>query len=113
MALGVGSHGFQREDLARYRKRVADPRSAKTLISVVGRLQRNGFTIQGSHYKKLPRGFEAEGRAAELLLHNGLSAVVERTLPAEAASNKFVTHCAREWKKLAPLHEWLTKEIRA
>ncbi|MGB5809457.1 MAG: DUF2461 domain-containing protein [Polyangiales bacterium] len=109
--LGAGSHGFAKEALARYRKRMNDEKSAGVLSSLVKRLERAGYSISEKHYKKPPRGFNGNAAGAELVLQAGLSASIERAAPAELSSTKFSSYCAREWKKLAPLHHWLMQEI--
>lgn len=109
--LGAGSHGFDKEALARFRKALRDDRAAKSLASLIKRLQRAGYEIGGKTYKKLPPGFSENGAARELVLHSALWASTERKSPAELASSKFVGYCAREWKKMAPLHQWLTEEV--
>lgn len=105
--LGAGSHGFSKEELARYRKRMNDGKAAKELGSLTRRLQTAGYDIGGKHYKKPPRGFNGNEAGADLVLHSALWASADRKAPPELGSNKFVMYCAREWKKLAPLHRWL------
>ena len=50
---------------------------------------------------------QAEGFAAEMLLHDELYAWMEAPHPAELGSAKLVDWCAGEFKKMAPLHAWL------
>lgn len=109
--LGAGSHGFDKEALARFRKALRDDRAAKSLASLIKRLQRAGYEIGGKTYKKLPRGFSENGAARDLVLHSALWASTERKSPPELASTKFVGYCVREWKKMAPLHRWLMEEV--
>lgn len=109
--LGVGSHGFDKEALARFRKALRDDRAAKSLASLIKRLQRAGYEIGGKTYKKMPRGFSENGAARDLALHSALWASTERKSPPELASTKFVGYCLREWKKMAPLHRWLMEEV--
>ena len=109
--LGAGSHGFSKEALARYRKRLNDPDAAKSLRSLTKRFERAGYEVGGQTYKKPPAGFNGNAAAADLVLHSALWASVERKSPPELASSKFVSYCAREWKKLAPLHRWLIEQV--
>lgn len=110
--LGAGSHGFSKEALARFRKCMNDEKTAKALGTLLKRLERSGFGISGKHYKKPPRGYNGNSAGADLVLYAGLSASVERKAPPELATRKFAAYCAREWKKLAPLHQWLMTEVR-
>ncbi len=109
--LGAGSHGFQKEALARYRQKMNDDKAAKSLAALVKRLGRGGYQIHGKTYKKPPPGFSGSAAGQELVLYSGMSAGVERKSPPELASAKFATYCAREWKKLAPLHRWLLEQV--
>lgn len=109
--LGAGSHGFSKEALASYRRRLTDERAAKSLVSLTKRLQRMGYEIGGKTYKVPPRGFNRNAASRGLVLHSALWASIERKSPPELASAKFATYCAREWKKLAPLHRWLIEEV--
>jgi len=109
--LGTGSHGFAKESLAQYRRRLMDDSAAKALGSVLKRLQRAGYEIHKKTYKQLPRGFEGSSVAGELVLYSGLSARVARKVPPELRSSKFVTYCAKEWRRLAPLHRWLMDHV--
>lgn len=108
---GVGAHRFSKEALARYRDSLRDDAAAKSLARLVRRLERNGYRIRGKTYKKPPRGFEGGAAAEELVLYSGLSAGVERKSPPEVKNSKFVGYCTREWRKLAPLHEWLMTHV--
>jgi uncharacterized protein (TIGR02453 family) len=109
--IGAGSHGFSKEALARYRKRMNDEKAAKSLGALVKRLERAGYEVGGKTYKKPPRGFNGNAAGENLVLHSALSAGVERKSPPELGSSKFASYCAREWKKLAPLHRWLIDNV--
>lgn len=109
--LGAGSHGFSKDALARYRRCMHDEQAVRALGSLIKRLGRAGYSVEGKTYKQAPRGFDGIGVATELVLYGGLSAGVERKSPPELGRAEFVTYCAREWKKLAPLHRWLMDNI--
>jgi uncharacterized protein (TIGR02453 family) len=109
--LGVGSHGFAKESLARYRESLKDATAAKELAAVLRRFGRAGYEIRKKTYKKPPRGFEGSPVAEELVLYGGVSAHVARKAPAEMRSAKFVSYCTTEWRKLAPLHRWLMEYV--
>jgi uncharacterized protein (TIGR02453 family) len=111
MELGVGSHGFAKESLARYRESLKDATAAKELAAVLRRFGRAGYEIHKKTYKKPPRGFEGSPVAEELVLYGGVSAHVARKAPAEMRSAKFVGYCTKEWRKLAPLHRWLMEHV--
>lgn len=109
--LGAGSHGFSKEALSRYRSRLRDQGAARALASLIKRFERAGYSVRGKTYKQAPRGFAGRGVAVDLVLYGGLSVGVERRSPPELASAKFASYCAKEWKKLAPLHRWLMENV--
>jgi uncharacterized protein (TIGR02453 family) len=111
--LGAGSHGFSKELLVSYRRALADEEAAKSLASLTKRLERAGYELGGKTYKKPPRGFASRAVARDLVLHSALWVSAERRSPPELASSRFAAYCAREWKKMAPLHRWLAEEVVA
>jgi uncharacterized protein (TIGR02453 family) len=104
LVLGAGKHGFEGEHLERYRGAVGPE-----LVRAVEAVEAAGAEVGGKHYKRLPAGYEAEGREAELLLHSGLYAGRELPVPSEAHTAAFPDFCAAEYRKLAPLVEWLAR----
>jgi uncharacterized protein (TIGR02453 family) len=99
LVLGAGKHTFEGEQLDRYRSAVG-PELVRAVDAV-------GGEVGGKQYKRLPAGYEAEGREAELLLHAGLYAGRELPVPEETHTPAFPDFCAAEYRKLAPLVEWL------
>ena len=108
---GVGAHRFSKEALLRYRESLTDDAAAKSLVSMIKRFERNGYRIFGKTYKQVPRGFVGGVAAQELVLFSGLAAGAERKSPPEIRSAKFLAYCSKEWKKLAPLHQWLMEHV--
>jgi hypothetical protein len=47
----------------------------------------------------------------EMLLHNGLYAGIETKIPPEFFTPKIVSYCVTHYKKMKPLHDWLTAFI--
>jgi uncharacterized protein (TIGR02453 family) len=113
VGIGVGAHAFDKSALARYRKAVAGETSGKALVAAVKRVERAGYSLEGEHYKKVPRGFDADpdSEAGRLLRHNGLWIGNDEKLPAVLHSKGFVRWCVDRWKKMKPLHDWLVDEL--
>ncbi|MFH1501417.1 MAG: DUF2461 domain-containing protein [Candidatus Eisenbacteria bacterium] len=112
LMLGVGVYMFTKENLERYRKAATSPRSGPLLAKAVKAIESRGYEVGGSHYKRVPRGFDPDHPNAALLKHNGLYAGFETKVPDEFYSGKFVDHCLRHFKKMLPLHEWLVASVR-
>ena len=69
---------------------------------------RPGLTVGGRHYKRVPSGMEAEGPAADLLLHRGLYTGGEPVkYPPEMFQASFVDYCIERFRSVLPLHNWL------
>ncbi len=108
LMLGGGVYMIPPPLLGRYRKAVVDPRLGRDLARIVARLASAGdLTIGGSHYKRVPAGYDADHRNAPFLLHNGLYASWEGPLPEEFTSERLVDFCVAKFVPMAPLHRWL------
>lgn len=105
--IGVGAHGFDKQALAVFRERVADPRDGAHLIDAVQALSRAGVKVDGEHYRRAPRGYELEGARERLIRHNALYAAVEQAHPKSLRTGRFVDWCMTRWRRMAPLHRWL------
>jgi uncharacterized protein (TIGR02453 family) len=106
LILGAGKHGFESAQLDRYRGAVG-----LELVRAVERVEAAGAEVGGRHYKRVPTGYEADGRAADLLLHDALYAGRELPVPEAAHTPAFVDFCLAEYGKLAPLVEWLAATL--
>jgi uncharacterized protein (TIGR02453 family) len=111
LMLGTGMHIFSKENLERYRKAVVHKTHGPQLKKTVAGISRKGYIFHGSHYKKVPRGFDANHKFAEFLLYNGLTAMIEEKIPKEFYSGTIVDYAYSHFKKMYPLHEWLLKAV--
>ena len=108
LTLGVGIQRFERKTLADYRSTVVDGRKGPALERLIRKLEKSGcYEIKGATRKALPRGFDPKHRRANLLLHDGLYAVLEQHLPPETRSPEFVDWCLQHFSQLAPVHRRL------
>lgn len=108
--LGAGIHCFPPKLLEAYRNSVADSKFGPALVMSVEELTtKPGYSIGGKHFKKLPKGYHAEGLAAELLLHNGLYAAYETEIPDALYSSEILDYCFEIFKEMTPIHRWLVE----
>jgi len=108
LLLGGGMHRFEPAQLERYRTSVVDDDRGGALRDEVERLQGEGYEIGGQRYKRMPRGFEAPDDRASLLLHEGIFSWVEFSpLPDAVFTEDFPRFCAKRYRPLAPLVDWL------
>ena len=107
----VGQHGFDGPHLAAYRDAVADAKMGKELEEALALVTSRGdFEIGGEHYKRVPRGYDADHTRAELLKYNGLWALnTDAIMPPDLYEPQLVDICFANCQKMAPIHEWLVK----
>lgn len=112
LILGAGAHLFDKDRLAAYRQAVVDPVKGEALRRALDELAASGHGVQGQHYAKLPRGFEAETEdQARLLRHKALWPAIEEAHPTALSSAELVPYCAAKWREVAPLHRWLVDTL--
>ncbi len=112
LILGAGNHGFDKVRLETFRQAIMDIKSRTELARMIADLEASNHAIGGGHYARVPRGFSADDAAAERLLKfNGLWATRETPHPGELFTDGFADFCATEWRRMNPLHHWLTHNI--
>lgn len=110
VTVGAGAHGFDRGRLARFRAAVMDPQTGSSLADVVRRIERRCARVGGETFTRMPRGFDADGDRARLLLHGALYAHAEH--PATLATEPgLVSTLLRDWRSFTPLHSWLVANV--
>jgi uncharacterized protein (TIGR02453 family) len=105
---GTGLYGLGPEQLARYRDMVVDPVEQKALFSALDAAQAVGCTLGDPDLARLPKEYEAEGRAGVLLRHKS---IVARTHGTEADPEVITGDGAVDWsmaqtRALLPLIRW-------
>jgi uncharacterized protein (DUF2461 family) len=108
----AGAHGFDRNQLARYRTAVADTRGGADLATIVTELESASVDVGGETYSRTPRGFEVDEPAIERLLrHSALYAHLE-LLASAATTPGFVEQALRSWRSCVPIHRWLHDHVQ-
>jgi uncharacterized protein (TIGR02453 family) len=110
--VGAGAHGFDKQQLARYRKAIVDSAALHELDPVVAELDHAGFDVGGETYARIPRGFAADGPCADRLLRHS-SLYTQAEFPSITAIEPgFVSHVLRQWRASVPLHRWLVEHVQ-
>jgi uncharacterized protein (TIGR02453 family) len=108
--LGGGLYMIPDNLLGRYRQAVFDPKRGAELGRIVAALRAlPGCAVEGTHYKRVPAGFDAGHPNAELLKHKGLYVGFEMKVPDAFYSPDFVDFCFERFVPVVPLHRWLMK----
>lgn len=112
LGLGAGAHRFDKERLGPYREAVVDAAHGAELLRAVAAVEREGWEVQGAHYKTVPRGFEVANPEEERLIrYNALWVGDDVETPAEVFSGAIVKSCVERWRTVAPIHRWLVERV--
>jgi uncharacterized protein (TIGR02453 family) len=105
----AGIHVFQKPILTAYREAVVDDRLGPELEDAIASVEQAGaYTVGGEHYKRVPRGYDAEHPRADLLRYNGLWAhTADPADPAVIVTPELLEVCLAHCVDMAPLHHWL------
>jgi uncharacterized protein (TIGR02453 family) len=110
LMVGGGMYIFPPSLIGRYRKAVVDPKSGPEIRKIVAALRaRPGYSLDGTHYKRVPAGFDPGHPNAEFLKHDGLYTGIETRIPEEFYSARLIDYCYERFEPLVPLHRWLMK----
>ncbi|RBY76133.1 TIGR02453 family protein [Blastococcus sp. TF02-09] len=108
-----GSWRLESDQVARYRRAVADPVQGVRLEREVERLQAAGWEIEGERLVRVPAGHSADDERIELLKHKALHAT-RRWIPEDWLHTREVLDRVRTaWRDLAPLNSWLADNVGA
>lgn len=109
LVIGAGIFAFDKADLETYRDRVAGPDGTK-LAALLGRLTKKGIRMEDPELKRVPRGFDADHRHADLLRRKGLTLWWELGNAKLASKPTLVADCRSAFRTLKPLVDWLAAE---
>ncbi len=111
MSLVAGQFGFSKEQLHTYREAVADDVLGDELQTAVSQIQQSGaYEIMGSHYKRIPRGYDSNHPRADLLRHNALYVHPLQPISRDKVMTaEIVDICMAHFEKMLPIQQWLVK----
>lgn len=112
LVIGAGVYRFESDGMKQYRAAVDDEVRGAELQAIADRLAVSEVHLHGSHYKRVPRGFEKDHPRADLLRHNGLFAIAYEDVPPEALHTaECVDWMTERLVPVAPLHRWLVDTL--
>jgi len=112
LGVAAGCFGFDPKQLARYRNGLGDPAALRALRSAITKAEKAGYALPEPQLARIPRGFDAEHPAGELLRRKGLSLGGDRPLPAELFGPKALDFVLARFRELMPVHDWLSAHVR-
>jgi len=109
--LMAGQFGFSKAMLTAYREAVAGDDLGPALLEAVDQVTSTGdYTINGAHYKRVPRGYDADHPRADWLKYNALwASMPENTDSAIITSPAFIDVCMQHFTNMAPIQQWLVQ----
>ena len=108
-----GSWRLESDQVARYRRAVADAVQGPRLEAEVGRLAAAGWAIEGEQLSRVPTGYSADAERLELLRHKSLHAT-RRWVPADWLHDRRALEEVRSaWRDLGALNMWLADNVGA
>ena len=109
---GGGWH-LESDQVARYRRAVADDVQGPRLQVEVDRLIAAGWAIRGETLTRVPAGYSADAERLELLRHKSLHAA-KTWEPVEWLHERRALHEVRTaWRDLRTLNAWLADNVGA
>jgi uncharacterized protein (TIGR02453 family) len=111
LGVAAGCFGFDPKQLARYREALGDPTAVRTLRRAITKAEKAGYALPAPHLARVPRGFDADHPAGELLRRKGLSLGGDRPLPAELFGPRAVETVLARFRELWPVYTWLTAHV--
>jgi uncharacterized protein (DUF2461 family) len=108
-----GIHKFVKPTLDRYRTAIQDDKSGSILVKIVEEIRnQRGYKIGGEHYKRVPRGYDADHPRADLLRYDALY-VRSPDIPVSVLKKPdLVDACYEHALRMAPVHNWLNQLSR-
>ena len=111
--LGTGMYQFTKPLLEQYRQSVVHNRYGADLIEALQRVEKGGSaSLGGKHYKRIPRGYDADHERAELLLYNGLHVSYMSKDIEWIHSSEVIDSCFNKFRDMLPVHKWLLEMAR-
>jgi uncharacterized protein (TIGR02453 family) len=108
-----GAWRLESDQIARYRRAVADGVQGPRLKREVDALAVAGYEIAGDRLTRLPQGFEVDDDRADLLRHKSLHAV-RRWEPADWLHQRRALDEVRgAWRAFRPLNAWIADNVGA
>ena len=108
-----GSWRLESDQIARYRRAVAEPVQGVRLDREVARLRAAGWDIEGDRLVRVPAGYSADDDRIELLKHKALHATRRWTPEDWLHTREVLDRVRTAWRDLAALNSWLADNVGA
>ena len=113
LVVSGGSWRLESDQIARYRRAVADPVQGVRPEREVERLRAAGWDIDGERLVRVPAGYSADDDRMELLKHKALHATRRWTPEDWLHTPEVLDRVRTSWRDLAQLTQWLADNVGA
>lgn len=108
-----GSWRLESDQVARYRRAVADEVQGPRLAAEVERLRAAGWAIDGDRLTRVPAGYSADDERIELLKHKALHASRAWEPQEWLHTRRALDEVRTAWQDLKQLNAWLAHNVGA
>jgi uncharacterized protein (TIGR02453 family) len=108
-----GCWRLESDQVARFRRAVADDVQGPRLQAEVDRLVAAGWAIEGERLTRVPAGFSADGDRADLLRHKSLHATRHWEPVGWLHERRALEEVRTAWRDLTALNEWFADNVGA
>ena len=108
-----GSWRLESDQVARYRRAVADDVQGPRLQAEVDRLRAEGWGIHGDRLSRVPAGHDADAPRMDLLKHKSLHASRSWEPDEWLHTRRALEEVQTAWRRLTTLNAWLADNVGA
>ena len=105
--LAVGIRGFSPQTLQKYRDFIKEEKHAKSLFEILEEMQKKGYKLPQTKYKRLPNSFEKTYPFKQLALYGNMYAYYEVKHPCEFFNEKLCDWAYEHYENMLPLQQWV------
>jgi uncharacterized protein (TIGR02453 family) len=113
LVAGSGYHLMARDQLERYRERVADDRHGPELATLLAQAKRKGLEVWGASLATAPRGYSTDHPRIELLRRQSMALGARREFGGGISRSDGLRFVTRTWRAAAPVTGWLDEQVGA
>jgi uncharacterized protein (TIGR02453 family) len=113
LVAGSGYYMMARDQLERYRERVADDRVGPELAELVAAAEREGLELWGESLQTAPRGYAKDHERIELLRRKSLTLGATLRFGRGIGRSGGLEFVSRTWLAAAPVTGWLDCHVGA
>lgn len=111
LSVGSGAWMMAKDQLARYRAAVDDPRSGAELEALVADVRRKHLRIEDQGLKTAPRGYPRDHPRIELLRAKSLAGVRDFEPAAWLGTPKAADRIVATWRAAGGMNAWLAEHV--